>query len=84
LTLRLDEELYRAARSRALAENRSLNSVLNTLLRAVLSDEGTSPARAKPTRTVGRRKLAVSRGARRFTGEDVARIEMSDLADQSS
>ena len=83
LTLRLDEDLYRAARGRALAEDRSLNGVINGLIREALEQTGASKRSGRPRRTAGRRGLLISKGSRSFTGEDVARIELSDLADQT-
>jgi hypothetical protein len=79
LSIRLDDDIYRVAKSMALAEQCSISSAVNELLRRSLF-EPAEPGRALARRK-GRRGIVVSKGARPFGNEDVKEIEMLDDMD---
>jgi hypothetical protein len=67
LSLNLDEDLYLAAKSLAMAEGCSISAAVNTLLRRQNEPKQRPKSRSK--------RFPVVRGKRRFTSEEVYRIE---------
>jgi hypothetical protein len=67
LTINLDADLYHWVKSISVAEDISLNAAVNKLLRQT--------AAAAPPRRTKKRRFPTSRGKRRFTSNEVYRIE---------
>lgn len=68
LTLRLEDDLYRVARSMARDEDITISEAVNRLLRRALE-------RRAPKVKIGKSGFPIVHGKRSFTSEDVARIE---------
>ena len=68
LTINLDEDLYRMAKSMAIAEDCSISAAVNKLLHRGVSDSIKKQKRK-------RNQFPISRGHRPFTSEDVYAIE---------
>jgi hypothetical protein len=67
LTINLDADLYHLVKSISVAEDISLNAAVNKLLRQT--------AAATPPRRRKKRGFSTSRGKRRFTSDEVYKIE---------
>ena len=67
LTINLEDELYEAARSMALADGVSISTAVNRLLQRAVAP--------KRRTTTNKRGFPVVKGRRRFTSEDVYKID---------
>jgi hypothetical protein len=86
LTVNLDEDLHRVARSFALAEQISISAAINRLLRRGIAPDVLPGVPSENARTIlkGRRRFPVSRCARAFTEDEITRaIEGEDLRSQA-
>jgi hypothetical protein len=79
----MEEDLYRMARSIALAEQCSISSAINQLLRRSIEHNVPPKGSKKSFSLKGRRRLPVSHGTRPFSSADVAALELADDQDQT-